>query len=104
MTYASRKDGNQHDMEAELRELGFHVADTSRLGRGFPDMVVTGYNRIHDHVDALLVEVKSADGTLTRDEKKFWRGYPDGGPFIVAHCTDDVLRWFGAIDEEGERI
>ena len=96
--YARRKDNNQSAMESELRQLGFHVADTSRLGGGFPDMVVSGWSRRKGCVMALLVEVKMPEGKLTDDEWKFVEEFPQDGPYIIAYSTEDVLEWFDAMD------
>jgi len=69
---AKRVDRNQPKIVKELRDLGYSVAITSDLGRGFPDIVV-GYAGLN-----ILVELK-ADGKkkLTDDEEKFfsdWQG------------------------------
>ena len=96
--YARRKDSNQSAMESELRQLHFHVADTSRLGGGFPDMIVTGYCPRKRCVMALLVEVKMPKGKLTPDEAGFYFDYPVDGPLITAYSTEDVLEWFDAMD------
>ena len=74
--WARKTDDNHQEIMDAFRAHAFSVADTSRLGQGFPDLVVAkgGIN--------VLVEVK--DGSkppsarkLSEDEKKFmeaWRG------------------------------
>lgn len=97
MTYARKADANQQDVAAALRRLGFHVAFTHTVGRGFPDMVVTGTRLPAGDVVALLVELKNRDGRdrLEPAEASFHAAYPEGGPLIVAHDAADVLAWFG---------
>lgn len=87
-------DANHAEIAAAFRQLGYSVADTSRLGSGFPDLVVAKAGR------TVLVEVK--DGAkppskrkLTKDEQTFadaWRG-----EYRVVESVDDVLaiagRW-----------
>lgn len=98
MPRAARKDGNQNEIAQDLERVGLHVVDTSRLGNGFPDMVVTGYHRRANAVVAALVEVKTDKGKLTPKEEQFFQNYPDDGPLILARTSNDILRWFGAID------
>jgi hypothetical protein len=95
--YAAKPDGNQAAIVDALRRLGFHVALTHRLGGGFPDLIVTGERLPAGDVAALLVEVKDRAGRdrLTPPEIEFHADYPAGGPLIVAHDVEDVLRWFG---------
>lgn len=40
MRRVARVDGNHAEIVRALRDVGCAVADTSRLGRGFPDLVV----------------------------------------------------------------
>jgi hypothetical protein len=76
MRRAARTDANHSAIGKALRAIGASVADTSRVGGGFPDLVV-GYRG-----KTLLLEVK--DGRkppsarmLTDEQKRFatdWRG------------------------------
>ena len=87
MRRAARTDANHKEIIAAFRKLGCTVADTSRLGGGFPDLVV-------GHADqVLLVEVK--DGTLppsarklTPDEEKFADEWGDS--YVIVTDLDDV--------------
>lgn len=97
MRRAAKVDANQPAMFAQLRGAGLHVVDTSRLGHGFPDAVVSGYNLRTDRIEALLVEIKTPRGTLTPDEREFHAAYPSGGPLLVAREAADVLAWFGRL-------
>lgn len=89
---------NHVPITKELEKLGFLVMDTKQLGKGKPDMVVTGLHRGYDSLVACLVEVKSKGGKLTDAEKKFHQKYPVGAPLIVAYNTEDILRWFRWIE------
>lgn len=71
-----RTDGNQTEIVKALRSLGFSVAITSMLGKGFPDIVVgkNGKNYLFELKDPS----KPPSGRkLTEDEQLFfdrWRG------------------------------
>lgn len=85
---AARKDANHNAIQDAFVRLGWSVADTSRLGDGFPDLVAA------KHGETVLVEVK--DGSkppsarkLTDDEVKFkgrWQGW-----YAEVKNMDDVL-------------
>jgi hypothetical protein len=76
MRRAARTDANHGEIVTTFRKMGFSVADTSRLGDGFPDCVIARNGL------TALVEIK--DGTkppskreLTPDEIIFrdaWKG------------------------------
>lgn len=97
MRRAAKVDANQPALVAQLRAAGYHVAPTHALGRGFPDLIVTGVRLPTGDVAALLVEVKDSRGKLTEDEQEWHAAYPEGGPLIVARCAEDVLAWFGRV-------
>jgi hypothetical protein len=92
-----RTDGNQNAIVAALRDAGCHVIVLTPLGEGIPDLLVSTYSPPAGRVLALLVEVKTATGTLTPDEAAWWAAYPADGPAIVARSAEDVLRWFGRV-------
>ena len=86
-----RVDTNQPQIVADLRKLGFYVAVTSDLGRGFPDIVV-GDPRAET---VFLCEVKNPEyqWDLTPDEEKFhelWQGL-----IHIIESTEDALRLMG---------
>lgn len=54
MTYAKRTDANQREIVSALRRLGYSVVDTSRIGSGFPDLVVGKAGK------TWLIEIKSS--------------------------------------------
>jgi hypothetical protein len=98
MPYAKRKiDANQKRIVSELRRLGYSVALTHELGRGFPDIVVGkwGFN--------ILVEVKSSmKAHLTKDEKNFWLSW--NGQICVATSTREVIEGFAKCFSKVKRI
>jgi hypothetical protein len=88
MRRAARVDSNHSTIRKAFRKLGYVVADTSRLGNGFPDLVISA------NLITALVEVK--DGAkvasarqLTEDEKQF-RDNWDGLYFIVETLNDVI--------------
>ena len=79
-------DKNQKQVVKELRELGFSVALTHMVHKGFPDFVV-GFHGLN-----ILIELKSENGTLTKDETVFINTHK--GKVIVAYSTLDVVDGF----------
>lgn len=90
MRRAAKADGNQPQIVKAFRQLGFSVAHTHTIGKGFPDIVV-GRNGINT-----LVEIKDGDKVksqkqLTADEKEFhenWRG-----TIIIIESVEDVIKF-----------
>lgn len=82
----ARVDKNQPQVTKELRDLGFSVALSHVVGKGYPDFCVGygGYN--------LFVELKSKGGKLTKDEIDFHEKYK--GKVIVAFNTKEVVEGF----------
>jgi hypothetical protein len=96
--YAAKVDANQAAIVQVLRDCGLEVELTHRLGKGFPDIVVGGYNRRLDQLANLLVEIKvpGKEDDLTADEVKWharWRG-----PKLIASSAESVLQWFGLLE------
>src|SRR5574338_1305886 len=89
MRRRARTDGNHTEIRTAFRKLGYSVADTSRVGDGFPDLVIS----LADIT--ALVEVKDGQKPpsarkLTPDEKDFrakWKGL-----YFVVESLDDVVR------------
>lgn len=90
---SARVDANQPEMVKELRKHGFHVAHTHTIGKGFPDVIVTGAAR-SGRVLVALVEIKQVGGKLTTDEIKWHMKYPKSGPLLIAFTANDVIEWF----------
>lgn len=68
--YARRVDRNHAAVRDGLRRLGYRVFDCSRLGGGFPDLLVLACGRL------VLLEVKMPGEGLTRDEEVFHSLFP----------------------------
>lgn len=84
---ARRTDGNHADVMKAFRKLGCNVADTSRMGGGYPDLTVA--------VGAAVALVEVKDGSLapskqrlTDDEAKFHKLFP----VEIVKDLDDVAR------------
>ncbi len=73
MRRASRTDGNHAAIVAALRCVGCLVADCSRVGHGFPDVLI-----LHRGTCQLvLIEIKTLKGKRTPDQVRFEaRGWP----------------------------
>ncbi len=83
---ARRKDGNQGEIEAELRRKGMFVFDTSRTGFGFPDLCVFVNGRV------VLVEVKMLGEQLTdREASFFWTAKEHGVRVVIAYTSDQAV-------------
>jgi hypothetical protein len=88
MRRAAKVDNNQSKLVAFARKLGFSVALTHQLGKGFPDAVLGIFGL------SFLAEIKDGDKSpsqrkLTPDEEDFhnaWRGH-----ICILECEDDVL-------------
>lgn len=89
--YARRIDGNHKQIRDGLRQLGFFVWDTSRLGGGTPDLWVCQ----RSSNQAVWVEVKMPRENLTPDEVEFFADCPPGNA-IIATSIDDVLAFFNS--------
>ena len=89
-----RIDANQNEVVRTLRDLGCHVAITSMVGKGFPDIVVS-------HLGVtVLVEIKDGNKPpsarkLTADEKKFQKEYQ--GWYRIVESVDDCIKLHQAI-------
>jgi hypothetical protein len=85
--YARKVDRNHAEIRDGLRACGFRVADTSRLGSGFPDLVVSAYAVLW------MVEIKMPGEPLTEDEQVFadlWAEH-----YLVAHSLEEALSLLG---------
>jgi Holliday junction resolvase len=76
MTYAKRVDLNHQEIVKTLRSLGAGVVDMSRVGQGFPDLLV------HFQNQSVLIEVKSGENKkFTQAQLRFISNWQ--GPAIV---------------------
>ena len=90
MRIASRIDKNQVEIVKAFRKLGYSVAHTHTIGKGFPDLVIA------KHGINTLVEVKDGEKVksqkkLTPDEVEFHDNWQ--GEIIIIESIDDVLKF-----------
>ncbi len=89
MRLRARVDANQATIVAAFRQMGASVFDASRMGRGFPDLVVGMRGRTY------LVEIK--DGAKVKSARKLtdaqvtfrevWRGEQP----VTVESVDDAV-------------
>jgi Holliday junction resolvase len=96
MRRAARQDNTHKSIRDGLRKCGFSVADTSQLGRDFPDLLI-GKNGLD-----VKVECKTPRGRKTALERfsEGQRTFSDewkGSPVIAAYCLEDVLYSFSQL-------
>lgn len=94
MRRANKRDYNHREIVAGLLKAGFSVADTSRVGDGFPDVVIGAFGytalvEIKPPITAKNTRRTAADklGQAQRTFRDEWKG----SPVIVACCVQDVL-------------
>lgn len=90
MRRAAKADDNQPQIVKAFRQLGFDVAHTHTIGKGFPDIVV-GRNGINTLVEIKDGKKVKSQKQLTADEKEFhenWRG-----KIIIIESVEDVIEF-----------
>ena len=87
MRWANRRDLNHAQIVKELRDAHIWVYDTSRVGGGFPDLVVCSRNCLR------LVEIKSERGKLTPAQERFMLENPQALS-LIAHRAEDVIDYY----------
>jgi len=97
MGYAKRTDKNQQEIVDALRKHGAVVVDCSKIGQGFPDLVV-GYQNKH----TILMEVKSSPKALHTKPQLAFLARWTGGPLVRVDNVESALRVLRMIDEPGE--
>lgn len=88
----AKVDGNQAQIVADLRALGFDVDLVHRLKRLY-DLVVSGVPLWGNEAVAVRVEIKMQGEPLTDGEREYWHAQKHHN-LIQATCTQDVLDWF----------
>jgi len=83
MSYYKRVDKNQGVIVSTFRQLGYSVAFTHAIGRGFPDIVVGKNGKTH------LIEIKTEAGKLTEQEQAFFDMWK--GSVLIIRTIDDVI-------------
>ena len=94
----TKPDSNQAEIVADLRKLGYDVDIICDLP-GLYDLVVSGNRWLvcgHQHCVrcSVRVEIKSEGGEPNETEKEYYEKQNHKGSYIVARCTEDILRWF----------
>jgi hypothetical protein len=88
---ARRTDANQQPIMDALRAVGCSVCSLHREGHGVPDLLVA---RVIDGCRVnLLLEVKTREGRLTKDEAEWLAGWI--GPVAIVRSVEDALRAVG---------
>lgn len=80
---SGKRDKNHKEIQDGLEKIGCKVFDTTRVGYGFPDMIVVRDKRI------ILFEVKTAKGKLKDDQKRFFEFWP--GECYEIHSLEEAL-------------
>ena len=95
LRYAARTDGNQTEIVDDLRKLGFDVDIVHREKRLY-DVIVSGVPSWARKAVGVRVEIKTdPKEPLSPFEMEYWAKQKNRDNLIRAHCTGDVLRWFG---------
>jgi len=82
---AAKKDDNQRAVEQAFKFHGFKVFDLSRIGEGWPDLMVS---RLKSHA---FVEVKGEKGRLTPAQVRFLAENGNQLPIYFAQTDADVV-------------
>jgi hypothetical protein len=86
---AAKVDANHAEIVKDLRRYGFDVYDMSRVGQGFPDLLVCA------HKKWILLEVKDgakspSERRLTEAQERFHKACK--GPLAVVLSRDDAIQ------------
>lgn len=90
---AARKDANQSEIEAALKAVGAEVEDTSGVGGGFPDLIVS-------FGEIFMLEVK--DGRKPKSAQKLTKAqiaFHKRFPVDVVTSVDEALIAIGYTNE-----
>ncbi len=102
MRQRARTDAGHKAIVQALRKVGCQVSDTSRIGGGFPDLVVRFIQRRdeneggvvyhHSWPRVLLMEIKEPKGKLTPDQEEFIAEWPET---VIVRSVEDALAAVG---------
>lgn len=90
MRLRARVDTNHAEIVKALRKCGCSVYDLSRVGKGFPDLLVSFRNG--NRRDLALLEVKAHRGRQTAAQLKF---EADGWMVYIVRTVDEALKVIG---------
>ena len=85
----AKVDRNQAEIVKALRDAGYSVALTHRVGAGFPDLCVGIVTRTGYSIN-LLLEVKAPGEKLNKREMEWhsqWRGHA-----VITHDSESALQ------------
>jgi len=80
------RDANHSELTARYESHYCKVYDTSKVGGGFPDSVVRVTTRAGHVVQ--LVEIKTADGSLSPSQERFFDEWGRGCCVVVRSIAD----------------
>ena len=101
MRMKARTDKGHKAIVQALRKVGCKVSDTSRVGCGFPDLVVRvpcQMCRPHPKLErcpgsrVLLIEIKEIKGKLTPDQEQFIAEWPET---VIVRSIEEALAAVG---------
>lgn len=84
MRRAARTDSNHGEIRESFRKMGFAVVDTSRMGAGFPDLIIS-----RSLITAAIEIKRDRKAKLTPDQMTFHRDWK-GHVFVVTDHDDAV--------------
>lgn len=90
MRRAARTDSTHADIVKALRKVGCRVKDTSRVGDGFPDLIVRHWGCGRPQIS--LMEVKTSTGKLTAKQLIFFAEWPET---VVVRSVKEALLALG---------
>lgn len=93
MRLRARTDSHHKAIVKALRQVGCQVSDTSRVGQGFPDLVVRAQKAdIWRTPRILLMEIKEPKGRLTPDQVAFIADWPE---VVIVRSVEEALAAVG---------
>ena len=100
MRMKARTDAGHRAIVQALRQVGCKVSDTSRVGQGFPDLVVRApmfYDGVAGEYNwrfarVLLMEIKEPKGKLTPDQEQFIAEWPET---VIVRSVEEALAAVG---------
>jgi hypothetical protein len=94
--YAKRVDSNQKEIVKVFKDLGCSVFDTSRIGQGFPDLVI-GKNQI-----TVLVEIKSSTSAKYSASQDLFMKNWRGSTVVRINDIDGAIRLVKLLDNANQ--
>jgi len=90
--YARRIDTNHAEVVKTLRSLGAGIVDMSRVGQGFPDLLV------HYKGQCVLAEVKSGEAKKFTEAQLKFIGNWQGPAIVRINDVDGAIRLIKVLD------